>query len=201
MVRARDARPCHAAAVRPGQRARHRDCHSAMPNRRPTAITTTPRSWSIRRPTSSASIARCICPATRLRYGAHAPASRKALLSCPATSAFRSSDMLDGIFGMCICNDRRWPETYRVMGLQGRRDDRARLQYAVNEFVERRRKAGTANLSHHNCRCRPAPIRTRPGSSPSPKPVSKTAFRCSAPAASSTRAVRLSPKPRPKTTN
>ena len=20
---------------------------------------------------------------------------------------------------MCICNDRRWPETYRVMGLQG----------------------------------------------------------------------------------
>ena len=26
---------------------------------------------------------------------------------------------MDGIFGMCICNDRRWPETYRVMGLQG----------------------------------------------------------------------------------
>ena len=23
-----------------------------------------------------------------------------------------------GILGMCICNDRRWPETYRVMGLQ-----------------------------------------------------------------------------------
>ena len=27
--------------------------------------------------------------------------------------------MLGGVFGMCICNDRRWPETYRVMGLQG----------------------------------------------------------------------------------
>ena len=26
---------------------------------------------------------------------------------------------MDGLFGMCICNDRRWPETYRVMGLQG----------------------------------------------------------------------------------
>jgi predicted amidohydrolase len=26
---------------------------------------------------------------------------------------------LGGIVGMCICNDRRWPETYRVMGLQG----------------------------------------------------------------------------------
>lgn len=24
-----------------------------------------------------------------------------------------------GIFGMCICNDRRWPEAYRMMGLQG----------------------------------------------------------------------------------
>jgi len=24
-----------------------------------------------------------------------------------------------GAMGMCICNDRRWPETYRVMGLQG----------------------------------------------------------------------------------
>jgi predicted amidohydrolase len=26
---------------------------------------------------------------------------------------------LGGVLGMCICNDRRWPETYRVMGLQG----------------------------------------------------------------------------------
>lgn len=25
----------------------------------------------------------------------------------------------DGILGMCLCFDRRWPETYRVMGLQG----------------------------------------------------------------------------------
>jgi len=27
--------------------------------------------------------------------------------------------MQDAVIGMCICNDRRWPETYRVMGLQG----------------------------------------------------------------------------------
>ena len=26
---------------------------------------------------------------------------------------------MGGIMGMCICNDRRWPETWRVMGLQG----------------------------------------------------------------------------------
>jgi predicted amidohydrolase len=25
----------------------------------------------------------------------------------------------DAVVGMCICNDRRWPETFRVMGLQG----------------------------------------------------------------------------------
>jgi len=26
---------------------------------------------------------------------------------------------LGGVLGLCICNDRRWPETYRVMALQG----------------------------------------------------------------------------------
>ena len=26
---------------------------------------------------------------------------------------------MDSLIGMCICNDRRWPETFRVMGLQG----------------------------------------------------------------------------------
>lgn len=30
--------------------------------------------------------------------------------------AFRT---MDGIMGMALCNDRRWPETYRVLGLQG----------------------------------------------------------------------------------
>lgn len=26
---------------------------------------------------------------------------------------------MGGLMGMCVCNDRRWPETYRLMGLQG----------------------------------------------------------------------------------
>lgn len=34
-------------------------------------------------------------------------------------TGFRVWRFMGGIFGMCICNDRRWPETYRVMGLQG----------------------------------------------------------------------------------
>ena len=32
---------------------------------------------------------------------------------------FRVFRGFGGLIGMCICNDRRWPETYRVMGLQG----------------------------------------------------------------------------------
>ncbi len=32
---------------------------------------------------------------------------------------FRVFEGFGGRIGMCICNDRRWPETYRVMGLQG----------------------------------------------------------------------------------
>src|SRR5262252_7646286 len=32
---------------------------------------------------------------------------------------FKVWRMMGGIVGMCICNDRRWPETFRVMGLQG----------------------------------------------------------------------------------
>ncbi|MGH7044763.1 MAG: N-carbamoyl-D-amino-acid hydrolase [Stellaceae bacterium] len=32
---------------------------------------------------------------------------------------FKVWRMLDAVVGMCICNDRRWPETFRVMGLQG----------------------------------------------------------------------------------
>jgi predicted amidohydrolase len=34
-------------------------------------------------------------------------------------SAFPVWRAFSGIMGMAICNDRRWPETYRVMGLQG----------------------------------------------------------------------------------
>ncbi|MGA1318659.1 MAG: N-carbamoyl-D-amino-acid hydrolase [Rubrivivax sp.] len=32
---------------------------------------------------------------------------------------FNAFHAFGGIVGMAICNDRRWPETYRVMGLQG----------------------------------------------------------------------------------
>jgi predicted amidohydrolase len=37
----------------------------------------------------------------------------------PGDLGFPVWRMMGGILGMAICNDRRWPETYRVMGLQG----------------------------------------------------------------------------------
>src|ERR1700754_5302402 len=37
----------------------------------------------------------------------------------PGDLGFKVWRALGGIFGMAVCNDRRWPETYRVMGLQG----------------------------------------------------------------------------------
>lgn len=37
----------------------------------------------------------------------------------PGDLGFPVWRMESGVIGMCICNDRRWPETYRVMGLQG----------------------------------------------------------------------------------
>jgi N-carbamoyl-D-amino-acid hydrolase len=37
----------------------------------------------------------------------------------PGDLGFPVWRMSGGVFGMMICNDRRWPEAYRVMGLQG----------------------------------------------------------------------------------
>jgi N-carbamoyl-D-amino-acid hydrolase len=37
----------------------------------------------------------------------------------PGPDGFGAWRAFGGIVGMMICNDRRWPETYRVMGLQG----------------------------------------------------------------------------------
>ncbi len=34
-------------------------------------------------------------------------------------TGFKTWNSFGGVIGMCICNDRRWPETFRVMGLQG----------------------------------------------------------------------------------
>ncbi len=37
----------------------------------------------------------------------------------PGDLGFPVFEAFGGRIGLCICNDRRWPETYRVLGLQG----------------------------------------------------------------------------------
>lgn len=37
----------------------------------------------------------------------------------PGDLGFNAWSTMGGVMGMCICNDRRWPETFRELGLQG----------------------------------------------------------------------------------
>ena len=58
---------------------------------------------------------------------------------------------LGGILGMCICNDRRWPETYRVMGLQG--VELIVLGYNTPSFNAQRSDEGPEKRRFHNRLC------------------------------------------------
>ena len=58
---------------------------------------------------------------------------------------------LGGILGMCICNDRRWPETYRVMGLQG--VELIVLGYNTPSFNAQRSAEGPEKRLFHNRLC------------------------------------------------
>jgi N-carbamoyl-D-amino-acid hydrolase len=73
-----------------------------------------------------------------------------------------------GVLGMCICNDRRWPETYRVMGLQG--VEMGSSATTRRSTIRPRRSTTRWPTSTTSCRCRPAPIRTRRGWWASPRP-------------------------------
>ncbi|MCY4626509.1 MAG: N-carbamoyl-D-amino-acid hydrolase [Acidobacteria bacterium] len=53
----------------------------------------------------------------------------------------------DGVFGMCICNDRRWPETYRVLGLQG--VEMILLGYNTPEVNIHHREPAHLRMFHH----------------------------------------------------
>ena len=67
---------------------------------------------------SSASTARCTCPG----HAEHEPWREFQHLEKRYFEPGRDFPVFHafgGVFGMAICNDRRWPETYREMGLQG----------------------------------------------------------------------------------
>ena len=97
----------------------------------------------------------------------------------PGDLGFPVWRFMGGIFGMCICNDRRWPEVYRVMGLQG--VELIALGFNTPSVNSRRTRRGHRSaFSTTSCLCRPAPIRTRPGWWEWPRLALRTGTRCSA---------------------
>ncbi len=66
----------------------------------------------------------------------------------PGDMGFPVTRTMGGIFGMCICNDRRWPETYRVMGLQG--VEMVLLGYNTPSVNSQRPAEGPADRLFHN---------------------------------------------------
>ena len=66
----------------------------------------------------------------------------------PGDLGFPVYRTLDGIFGMCICNDRRWPETYRCMGLQGA--EMITLGYNTPSVNSQKTEEGPAKRMFHS---------------------------------------------------
>ena len=120
LVRARDAERRDAAAVRAGRQATgigfELRLRRADPRRAPLQHR---RSWS----TATGAI---VGKYRKVHLPGHAEFDPSARFQHLEKRYFEPGDLgfpvwriMGGIFGMCICNDRRWPETYRVMGLQG----------------------------------------------------------------------------------
>ena len=66
----------------------------------------------------------------------------------PGDLGFPVYRTMGGLFGMCICNDRRWPETYRVMGLQG--VEMITLGYNTPSVNAQKAAEGPADRLFHN---------------------------------------------------
>ncbi len=70
----------------------------------------------------------------------------------PGDLGFNVARAHGGVMGMCICNDRRWPETYRVMGLQG--VEVVMLGYNTPSVNSQNSSEGPeARLFHHRLSC------------------------------------------------
>ena len=54
---------------------------------------------------------------------------------------------MGGVMGMCLCNDRRWQETYRVLGLQG--VEMVMLGFNTPEFNGAAPEPGHLRMHHH----------------------------------------------------
>lgn len=66
----------------------------------------------------------------------------------PGDLGFPVWNVMGGNMGMCICNDRRWPETFRVMGLQG--VELVMLGYNTPSVNSQRPEEGPELRTFHN---------------------------------------------------
>ena len=66
----------------------------------------------------------------------------------PGNLGFPVWKTMGGNMGMCICNDRRWPETFRVMGLQG--VELVMLGYNTPSVNSQRPEEGPEMRTFHN---------------------------------------------------
>lgn len=66
----------------------------------------------------------------------------------PGDTGFPVWRAMGGIFGMAICNDRRWSETYRVMGLQG--VEMVVLGYNTPSINSQKAEEGPSRRLFHN---------------------------------------------------
>ncbi|MGH8417918.1 MAG: N-carbamoyl-D-amino-acid hydrolase [Pseudomonas sp.] len=69
----------------------------------------------------------------------------------PGDLGFPTWETQGAVMGMCICNDRRWPETYRVMGLQG--VELVLLGYNTPSVNSQNRGEGEAHRLFHSELC------------------------------------------------
>ena len=98
-----------------------------------------------------------------------------------------------GIMGMAICNDRRWPETFRVLGLQG--VEMVLIGYNTPTFNIYHPEAPHLRTLHNDISSSPAPTRTAPGSWGSPRAGRRTGTSSSQARSSSPPPARSSPAP------
>ena len=149
-------------------------CRSATPNLRLMVITSTPRSWSI-------ATGMIVGKYRKVHLPGHAEFDPQRAFQHLEKRYFEPGDLgfpawrtMGGIFGMCICNDRRWPETYRVMGLQG--VEMVVLGYNTPSVNSQKADEGPEKrLFHNSLTLQAGAYQNSPGWSPSPKAAPRTA--------------------------
>ena len=200
LLRARNAEPGDAAAVRGRAIARHRLlsrlCRTGEGERRDPPLQHLDPGGQ-ERARSSANTARCICPATPTTGRTIRFSIWRSAISSRATSAFRSGAPSAA---MSACASATTGAGRRPIGSWGMQSvELVLLGYNTPTHLSRGcRSTITSPTFTTTCACRPAPTRTAPGWSASPRPATRRAASFSPAAASSRPRARSSRRRRTK---